>query len=75
MPTEGLAGEASSLGFLDEDLSARSQRGDNCYLLCLLVYIATLAGVGSQNRPDKDEISGRESVGVTLLTCVYSSQQ
>lgn len=40
MPTEGLAGEASSRGFPDEDLSARSQHGDNCYLLCLLVYIS-----------------------------------
>lgn len=62
MPTEGLAGVASSLSFPDEDLSARSQHGDNCYPLCLLVYVATFWG-GSQNRPDKVEISRRESVG------------
>lgn len=74
MPTEGLAGVASSLSFPDEDLSARSQHGDNCYPLCLLVYVATFGG-GPQNRPDKDEISGRESIGVTLLTCVCFSQQ
>lgn len=53
---------ASSLGFPDEDLSARSQRGDNCYPLCLLVYVATFAG-GSQNRPDKDEISEERALG------------
>lgn len=63
MLTEGLAGMASSLGFPDEDLSARSQRGDNSYPLCLLVYVATFEGGVSQNRPDKDEISEERALG------------
>ena len=44
MLNEGLAGVTSLLSFPDEDLSARSQHGDNYYPLCLLVYVATFGG-------------------------------